>query len=70
MDDGCWLCWMVDRLQKGSPLEVGLCYAMHIGAVAASGATVTICERHQVLVDKTGRDFVEAQASGGGGGPS
>lgn len=62
--EGCALCWLCDRIEiGGGPLEIGLCYAVHIGATVAGGAAVPICERHQMLLDRTGKDFVQAQAS-------
>lgn len=68
---GCHLCWLVDRIENGrGPLEIGLCYALHSGAAAAGGAHLPICERHQELVDRTGRDFMQAMASGSPPAPS
>jgi len=61
IDEGCTLCWLVDRIERGGgSLEIGLCYALHTGAAATSGAQIPICDRHQELVDRTGRDFMEA----------
>jgi hypothetical protein len=59
--EGCALCWLKARIESGKgPLDIGLCYAVHLGTATLGGAEVPICTRHQEMIDVTAGHMMEA----------